>query len=369
MHLKKLSLVNFKNYPEAEIEFSRKINCFVGNNGVGKTNLLDSIHYLALCKSYFNAIDSQNISYNRDFFVIQGEFDNEGEDDNIYCGVQKGKHKQFKRNKKDYKKLSEHIGLIPLVMISPADSSLIMGGGEERRKFINGVVAQFDKSYLEKILRYNRVLQQRNKFLKTNFGVRNTDTSMLDVYDEQLAELGQFIYSKRKDFIENLVPVFSKFYNYISSEKEDVSLKYISQLENDALIDILTKNRDKDRIVQYTTSGIHRDDLEMLLTGHPLKKTGSQGQQKTFQLALKFGKFDFIQKISGKTPILLLDDVFDKFDSSRVEQLIRLVAEEKFGQIFVTDTDEVRINSILKRIGIDNKIFSITESQQIEYVQ
>ncbi len=200
MHLEKLSIVNFKNYPEAELEFSRRINCFVGNNGVGKTNLLDSIHYLALCKSYFNAIDSQNISYDRDFFVIQGEFDNEGEEEKIYCGVQKGKHKQFKRNKKDYKKLSGHIGLIPLVMISPADSSLIMSGGEERRKFINGVVAQYDRSYLEKILNYNRILQQRNKFLKTNFGIRNIDTSVLDVYDDQMAELGQFIYSKRKEY-------------------------------------------------------------------------------------------------------------------------------------------------------------------------
>lgn len=365
MHLNKLSLVNFKNYPETGIEFSRKINCFVGNNGVGKTNLLDSIHYLALCKSYFNAIDSQNIRHNADFSVIQGEFDIDGEPDIIYCGIQKGKRKQFKRNKKDYPKLSEHIGLIPLVMISPADSSLIMDGGEERRKFINGVVSQYDKLYLDKILSYNRILQQRNKFLKTNFGNRQVDTSVLDVYDEQLADLGQFVYSRRKEFIEDMVPVFARFYRYISNEKEEVSLRYISQLEKDDLIDILRKNRDKDRIVQYTTCGIHRDDLEMLLGTYPLKKTGSQGQQKTFQLALKFGKFDFIRKVSGKLPILLLDDVFDKFDAGRVEQIIRLVAEENFGQIFVTDTDEERMKNILARIGIDYKIFNISENQEI----
>lgn len=369
MLLKNLSLVNFKNYPEVDIDLSHKINCFVGNNGVGKTNLLDSIHYLALCKSYFNAIDSQNISHNQEFSIIKGEFDIDNETERIYCGIQRSKRKQFSRNKKEYQKLSDHIGFIPLVMISPADSSLIMDGGEERRKFINGVISQYDRLYLEKIMNYNRILLQRNKYLKTNFTVRNPDTSILDVYDEQLAELGQFIYNKRKDFVEELIPVFSRFYNYISSEKEDVSLKYISQIEGNDMLALLRKNKEKDRIVQYTSTGIHRDDLEMLLNGFSLKKTGSQGQQKTFQLALKLGKFEFIRNVSGKTPILLLDDVFDKFDASRVEQIIRLVGEENFGQIFITDTDETRMKRILARIGNDYVIYNIDETQKISRIE
>lgn len=368
MYLKNLSLVNFKNYLEAEIEFSPKINCFVGNNGVGKTNLLDSIHYLALCKSYFNAVDTQNISHNNEFCVIQGDFFINNEEENIYCGIQRNKRKQFKRNKKDYQKLSDHIGLIPLVMISPADSSLIMDGGEERRKFINGVIAQYDKVYLEKLLYYNRTLLQRNKFLKTHFTTRNPDTSMLDIYDEQLSDWGMSIYNKRTAFIDQLIPVFARFYNYISLEKETVSLQYISQLQEDAMLNLLQRNREKDRMVQYTTSGIHRDDLEMLLNSFSLKKTGSQGQQKTYQLALKLGKFDFIRNISGKVPILLLDDVFDKFDAVRVEQIIRLVSEQNFGQIFITDTDEERIRGILERIGIDHKMFRINDDQKISMI-
>ena len=365
MHLKKISLLNFKNYEEAELDFSEQINCFVGNNGVGKTNLLDSIHYLSLSKSYFNTVDSQNISHDKDFCVIQGEFERQEAVENIYCGIQRNKRKQFKRNKKDYQKLSEHIGLIPLVMISPADSSLIQEGGEERRKFINGVVSQYDRRYLEDIMNYNRILLQRNKYLKAIAGMSNPDLSIFDVYDEQLSVLGTKIYEKRKEFIASLIPVFSKFYKYISLGKEEVSLRYKSQLEGGAMVDLLKKNREKDRIVQYTSTGIHRDDLEMLLNSYPLKKTGSQGQQKTFQLALKFAKFDFIHRISGLFPILLLDDVFDKFDGARVEQIIRLVSEEKFGQIFITDTDEDRMRRILSEINIENKIFRIEENQKI----
>ena len=365
MYLKKLSLLNFKNYEEAELDFNDQINCFVGNNGVGKTNLLDSIHYLALSKSYFNSIDSQNINHNSEFCVIQGVFERQGTDENIYCGIQRNKRKQFKRNKKDYPKLSEHIGLIPLVMISPADSSLIQEGGEERRKFINGVISQYDRPYLEDIMNYNRILLQRNKYLKSIAGVSNPDLAMFDVYDQQLSDLGTNIYLKRKKFINSLIPVFGKFYNYISDSKEVVSLRYKSQLEVGNMLDLLKKNREKDRIIQYTSSGIHRDDLEMLLDSYPLKKTGSQGQQKTFQLALKFAKFDFIHRISGLFPILLLDDVFDKFDSSRVKQIIRLVSEGNFGQIFITDTDEERMKKILSELNIENKIFMIDEKQKI----
>lgn len=366
MHLKKLSLLNFKNYEEAELEFSERINCFIGPNGVGKTNLLDAIHYLALCKSYFNAIDSQNILHDKDFCIIQGVFELAGEEENIYCGIQKNKRKQFKRNKKDYPKLSDHIGLIPLVMISPSDSSLIMDGGEERRKFINGVISQFDRLYLENVLNYNRVLLQRNTYLKSAGESISHDTAMLEVYDDQLSRYGQDIFFQRQKFIKDMLPVFNRFYNYISGEKEIVSLEYKSQLEKMNLLELLKESLRKDKVLQYTTCGIHRDDLEMNLDGYPLKKVGSQGQQKTFQLALKLGKFEFIRQVSGKIPILLLDDVFDKFDNQRVEQIVRLVAENMFGQIFITDTDHERINAILDRTGIPGKIFSINERSEVK---
>ncbi|MCF8379991.1 MAG: DNA replication and repair protein RecF [Bacteroidales bacterium] len=365
MHLKKLSLLNFKNYEDIELNFNERINCFVGNNGVGKTNLLDSIHYLSLTKGYFNAIDSQNINHSKEFCVIQGEYERDGAQENIYCGIQQNKKKQFKRNKKDYPKLSDHIGLIPLVMVSPSDISLILDGGEERRKFINGVISQYDRLYLESIMNYNRILLQRNKFLKSVAGYSKPDPAMFEVYDSQLSLYGKVIYEKRKDFIERIVPVFNKFYKRISGEKENVSLKYKSQLAENEMSDLLEMNRAKDLIIQYTSAGIHRDELEMLLGDYPLKKTGSQGQQKTYQLALKFAKFDFIREKSKQFPILLLDDVFDKFDSERVEQIIKVVSEEKFGQIFITDTDEERMKKVLSRLNIENKIFRIEENQNI----
>ncbi len=366
MHLRNLSLVNFKNYTQAELEFSNRINCFIGNNGVGKTNLLDAIHYLALCKSYFNPVDTQNILHNEDFSVIQGEFERNGKNEAIYCGIQRNKRKQFRRNKKDYPRLSDHIGLFPLVMISPSDSSLILDGGEERRKFMNGVIAQYDKTYLENVISYNRILTQRNRYLKNLATGDGKDTGMLDVYNEQLAGFGQAIFERRKEFVSQLVPIFSRFYIYISGGVEETGLRYESQLTGKQLIDLLKDGTHKDQVLQYTTEGIHRDDLEMLLGSFPLRKVGSQGQQKTYQVALKLGKFEFIRQVSGITPVLLLDDIFDKFDAVRVEQIIRLVSENNFGQIFITDTAEARMKSILERTGIEHKMFSISTGQEIK---
>ncbi len=366
MYLKELSLVNFKNYREAKLAMNPRINCFVGENGCGKTNLLDSMHYLALCKSYFNPVDSQNILHECEFGIIQGEFQDNGKPEHIYCGIQRSKRKKFQRNKKDYGKLSEHIGLIPLVMISPSDFNLIQSGGEERRRFINGVISQFDRDYLESLLLYNRILNQRNKYLKTLASSRSSDLSMLDVYDEQLSNAGQEIYAKRKAFVSELIPVFSKYYRYISGEREEVSLSFQSQLDKGEMLGLLKACREKDRILQYSSLGIHRDDLEMLISGYSLKKSGSQGQQKTFQVALKLAKFEFIQNVSGISPILLLDDIFDKFDHQRVEQIIRLVFEENFGQIFITDTDENRMKSILQRVNGSYKLFGIMENQEIK---
>jgi DNA replication and repair protein RecF len=359
MYLQELSLINFKNYNQAEISFSPKINCFIGQNGVGKTNLLDAIYYLSMCKSYLNPIDSQNIKYDEDFFVIQGDYLLKDKHENIYCGLKKNKKKQFKRNKKEYQKLSDHIGLLPIVMISPLDLSLIVEGSDERRKFIDSVISQYDKEYLDNLLRYNRALVQRNKLLKDFYQTRTFDEDTIDIWDEQLIVLGEKIHAVRVKFVEELIPIFQEYYSSISGNKEQVQLVYDSQLYEGEYRQMIKDSIDKDRIVQHTTVGVHKDDLILSLENYPIKKAGSQGQQKTYLVSLKLAQFDFIKKICGIKPILLLDDVFDKFDRSRVRQIMKLVAENHFGQIFLTDTNQERLEEILKEIDIPNSIFSI----------
>lgn len=359
MYLDKLNLINFKNYAQEELVFSPRLNCFVGNNGSGKTNVLDSIHYLCLCKSYFNAIDSQNIRHDEDFMVIQGNFQVKDEPEEIYCGIKRNKRKIFRRNKKEYQKLSEHIGLIPLVMISPADSGLILDGSEERRKFINSVISQFDKSYLNTTIQYNHLILQRNKLLK-EFGRKHSyGEDTLEIYDEQIVPLGNKIYEKRVEFAERLVPIFQKYYNFISGGNEKVELIYQSQLEGNDFLELLRKNREKDKILQYTTIGIHKDDLILNLDGYHIKKVGSQGQQKTFLVALKLAQFDFIKEVNKINPILLLDDIFDKFDVDRVKQIIRLVSDHNYGQIFITHTNLDRMEAVLADIDIDYRLFLV----------
>ncbi|MCK5136961.1 MAG: DNA replication and repair protein RecF [Bacteroidales bacterium] len=366
MYLKSLSLVNFKNYEQVDILLTEKINCFVGENGVGKTNILDAVHYLALCKSNLNPVDTQNIMYDQEFCVLQGIFERLGKEENIYCGIRKQKKKQFKRNKKEYPKLSEHIGLIPLVMISPADSILINGGSEERRKFINGVIAQYSRVYLENLIQYNRALTQRNRLLKDFAASRNFNSEMLEIWDEQLIRYGDPIFKERKRFVDQFLPVFSDFYKHVSGNRETVSLTYQAQLENKGYREGLQESMEKDRIIQYTTFGIHKDDLGMALGDHSLKKSGSQGQQKTFLVALKLAEFEFIRKLMEIPPILLLDDIFDKFDAYRVHQIISLVAENHFGQIFITDTNESRLLGILKEIPVEHRVFNIGQGGKIQ---
>jgi DNA replication and repair protein RecF len=358
MHLSSLSVINFKNYDQADLELSQKMNCFVGENGVGKTNLLDAIHYLALCKSNLNPVDSQNIRYDTDFSVIQGIFDRKGKEETIYCSIRKNKKKQFKRNKKDYKRLAEHIGLIPLVMISPADYILIQGGSEERRRLMNSVIGQYDRNYLENVISYNRILAQRNKLLKEQNGVAGF-SEVLDVLDTQLLQYGIPVFESRKEFIERLMPVFQQFYQHVSGMKETVTLNYSSQLLKSDFQKLLAESRTKDIIVQYTTTGIHKDDISMELDQHSLKKIGSQGQQKTYLVALKLAEFEFMRETMDNTPILLLDDVFDKLDAFRVKQIIKLVADNTFGQIFITDTNETRMMDILKEIPAEHSVFHI----------
>ena len=359
MYLKKLALTNFKNYELNELEFSPKINCFVGNNGVGKTNILDAIHYLSLTKSFFNNIDSISIRHGEDYFIIQGTFVRDGEEDLIYCAFQKQKQKLLKRNGKEYQKLSDHVGRYPVVMISPADSALITEGSEDRRRFMNKIVSQYSAEYLDSVLSYNKALQQRNKLLKDIKLSGIFEEDVLSIWDAQLVKYGTYVYSQRQALVNELVPVFQEYYSLISSGKESVKLKYRSHLSDGSFIDALLNSITKDRFLEYTTIGIHKDDMLLEMNDFSVKSLGSQGQQKSYLVALKLAKFDYIKRKAGFSPILLLDDVFDKFDAERVEQIIRLVGNQRFGQIFITDTHQNRLQDILSSHKTDYKLFKI----------
>lgn len=361
MYLQRLSLVNFKNYEQVDLNFSGKINCFIGNNGVGKTNLLDALHYMSLCKSYFNSIDSQNIKYGSDFFVIQGKYLIAENEEEIYCGFKRVGGKVFKRNKKEYNRLADHVGLIPAVMVTPSDSSLITEGSEERRRLIDSIISQYNKPYLDDLIHYNRVLLQRNKMLKEFSESGNFDSDMLDVYSEQLAGYGTRVHEKRREFITLFKPVFQKYYQTIAGTSEDADLVYQSQVGEKSMYELLRTNIAKDRVLEYTSTGIHKDDLLLTLSGYPVKRVASQGQQKTYLVALKLAEFEFIKQISGIKPLLLLDDIFDKFDPNRVKQIIKLASDDHFGQIFITDTEINRIQSVLKEISFDHSIFIIDD--------
>ncbi len=359
MYLKKISLINFKNYPEAELEFSSHVNCLTGNNGEGKTNVLDAIHYLSFCKSFFNPIDSQNILHEAPFFLIQGVFDNNNEEEEVYCGLKRNQRKIFKRNKKEYARLAEHIGLYPLVMVSPADSELITEGSESRRKFIDSVIAQFDREYLENLISYNKVLSHRNALLKQIADSGRFDKDALEIWDMQLVDYGKRIHTKRSDFIKSFIPIFQKYYELISGGREKVGIEYNSHLNENEFSIVLANTLNRDRAMQYTTVGIHKDDLEFTIDTHSLKKYASQGQQKSFLIALKLAQFDFIKSIKKVTPILLLDDIYDKLDDLRVKQLMELVSSDNFGQLFITDTHPTRLSDLFKSAEVDYKVFKI----------
>ena len=349
MILKRISILNYKNLEEVELGFSSKLNCFVGQNGMGKTNLLDAVYYLSFCKSSGNPIDSQNIRHDQDFFVIQGFYEAEdGTPEEIYCGMKRRSKKHFKRNKKEYGRFSDHIGFLPLVMVSPADSELIAGGSEERRRFLDVVISQFDKEYLDALIRYNKALVQRNTLLKSELPV---DEELFLVWEEMMAQTGEIVFQKREAFISEFIPIFQSFYSYISQDKEEVSLTYESHARHTSLLEVLKQSRERDKIMGYSLRGIHKDDLNMLLGDFPIKKEGSQGQNKTYLVALKLAQFDFLKRTGRTVPVLLLDDVFDKLDASRVEQIVKLVAGDSFGQIFMTDTNREHLDRILHKVG------------------
>ncbi|MCM4168992.1 DNA replication and repair protein RecF [Arenibacter antarcticus] len=359
MFLKKLSLINYKNFASQDFDFDTKINCFVGDNGVGKTNVLDAIYHLSFGKSYFNPIATQNIKHEADFFVIEGEFQKEQREEKILCSLKRGMKKVIKRNAKVYDKFSDHIGFIPLVIISPADRDLIIEGSETRRKFMDGVISQSDKNYLQNLIKYNKVLAQRNSLLKY-FSVNHTfDKTTLGIYNEQLQQYGQEIFNKRLLFLESFIPIFKEQYLVISGGKEPVDLTYQSRLLEDNLVTLLEESLEKDRALQYTSTGTHKDDLMFVIDGHPIKKFGSQGQQKSFLIALKLAQFYFIKKQAGTTPLLLLDDIFDKLDENRVAHIIRLVDEDNFGQIFLSDTHADRTENAVKNTHQSYKIFKL----------
>jgi DNA replication and repair protein RecF len=368
MYLKNLSLVNFKNYDEAELQFSEGANAFSGNNGAGKTNLLDAIHYLSLCKSYFNPIDSQQIKQDRDLFMIQGAFDKNGSNEFIACGVKKNQKKQFKRNKKEYQRLADHIGLFPLVMISPNDISLILEGSEERRKFIDNVISQTDSKYLDELIVYNKNLLNRNALLKRIAETGKYDPALMEIFDEQLVHSGKKIFDSRKAFMESFIPIFNGHYQYLSDDAEQVKLVYDSPLQQGNFEELMKASVEKDRILQRTTVGIHKDELVFEVHGMPLKKFGSQGQQKSFLIALKLAKYSFLYQQKGFKPLLLLDDIFDKLDDNRITKLMKMVSHDDFGQLFITDTNSERIKSIFDKISVDLKLFNIA-NQVIKHEQ
>ena len=372
MRLTDLTIFNYKNIEEAELHFSPKLNCFIGNNGVGKTNVLDAIHFLSFCRSYTSSMDALCVRHGQEFMSLQGLYEHEdGTKEDIHVGLKVGQKKVVRRGKKAYRRISEHIGLIPLVMVSPADQILVNGGSEERRRFIDMVICQYDPAYTESLLRYNRALQQRNVMLKQE---EELDPEVFLVFEEQMAREGEYIYRKRSEYITALIPIFQQFYDNISRQHEKVELRYVSQLQRGPLLEQLTRDRFKDKAVGYTLHGIHKDDLEMLQGGYLVRREGSQGQSKSFLIALKLAQFDFLSRTGSQTtPLLLLDDIFDKLDAERVEQIVKLVSGElkvdgqresqRFGQIFITDTNRDHLDAILASTKSDNRIFYVEKGE------
>ncbi len=375
MNIERLQLSNFKNYEELDVTFSDKVNCFVGDNGVGKTNLLDALYYLSFCKSYFNPLDSQTIRSGADFFAIHGHYRIDEEQVQVSCTLKRGQPKKMKWGKKTYGSFSEHIGRLPLVIVTPSDQSLIIGGSELRRKFIDGIISQVDRDYLQQLLSYQKAVEQRNRLLKQFYENRFFDEEAIALWDEQLVRFGEPLIEARRRFLVEFMPRFEEYYSLIhpdATQDERPSIKYVEQTVSDdaaakedgllsPLAALLQQSRRRDAQMQYTTVGPHRDDLEFFIGQFPAKRFGSQGQQKTFLLALKLAQFEYIREHKGMNPILLLDDVFDKLDIHRVSQLVHLVSSDRFGQVFITDTQAGRVESIFDSDpDLSHKIFTVT---------
>ncbi len=365
MVLEQLSIVNYKNIAEAKLSLSPKMNCFVGHNGMGKTNVLDAIYFLSFCHSASTVQDSLVVRHEQEFFMLEGNYRQMPSSDNllsVYCGMKCGQKKHFRRNGKEYKRLSEHIGIIPIVLVSPADTMLVEGSSEERRRLMDQVIAQLDRPYIEALNRYNKALQQRNAMLRDE--TREPDPEVMDLWEEQMAREGEAVYQRRSHFVEQLAPLLQHFYHHMSGGRELVGLNYVSHCQRGPLLDVIRRDRSKDRAVGYSLHGIHRDDLEILLDGHPMRREGSQGQLKTFAISLKLAQYEFLKRSqTDNLPLLLLDDIFDKLDAQRVENIISLVASEQFGQIFITDTNRDHLDQILSHGHFDYKLFRVDDGQ------
>ena len=357
MKLDSISILNYKNIGEANLAFSPKVNCLIGNNGMGKTNILDAVYYLSFCKSYMNQTDSSVINHSADVMMIQGKYTRRDAEEDISMAMQRGRRKVARRNGKEYKRLSQHIGLLPLVMVSPMDGDLIRGAGEERRRLMDMIISQGNAEYLDALIRYNNAVEQRNSMIKHEF----RDALLYETVEQQMCESAAVIHAARAAWIEQFSPIFMEYYNAIAGDGEVVNLSYKSHLNEASMAEHLERTRERDYIIGYTTRGVHRDDIELLLGEHSMRKTGSQGQCKTYTIALRFAQFEFLKKHTGITPILLLDDIFDKLDAKRVERIIEVVSQDRFGQIFITDTNRTHLDEIINRQSGDFAMFMVAD--------
>ncbi len=363
MHIENLSLIGFKNYDELSLTFSPNINCIVGPNGSGKTNILDAIYYLSMTKGAHNSIDSQNIKFGQPFFSIQGKFDLNDETNDVVCYFQEGTKKSFKVNKKDYEKLSQHIGRFPSVLIAPNDSDIIRDGSEIRRRFFDSILCQLDSEYLSNLLKYNYNLRQRNSLLKQFNRSQKIDYDLLEKYNQYLIQYGQAIYVSRSEFTNRYLDYFKEQYAVISSEKEKVDITYASNFAEDNFDSHLKEAIPKDIKLERTTLGIHKDEYNFLIEEKPLKKYGSQGQQKSFSIALKLAQFHYLFQGLERKPLLLLDDIFDKLDAMRIKKLLKLVVDDTFGQVFITDALEDRTRNFMKEFGLEANFIVVADGE------
>ena len=359
MILETLSIINFKNIAEEQLSLSSDVNCFVGDNGAGKTNILDAVHYLALAKSMHTLTDLQSVRHGEDSFIVDGRFRrDDGRVEQVVCGYTRRGGKTLKRNGKEYDKLSDHVGGFPIVVVSPSDTALISDSAEERRRYINRFISQLDRGYLAQLIRYNTTLQERNKLLKTN-----PSEDMLLIYDAMLAASADLLFKRREEIIAQMRPIVEEYYALLSDQRETIDLEYRSDLQSASLSDLLLQARQKDFVNEFTSVGVHRDDVVFSIGGYPLRKFGSQGQQKSFLIALKLAEYRLMAEHCGDRPILLLDDLFDKLDMRRVAQLLRLVGGDSFGQIMITDCNKHRLQRTLSEAGVEYKLFHISEGK------
>lgn len=353
MHLEEIHLLNMKNHADLHVSFLPGINCVVGNNATGKTSLLEAVHYLCLTKSFANQADLQNIRHDDPFMMIEGKFDRQNSEEHLQLSLKRGQKKSLRRNKKEYEKLADHIGLFPCVVISPLDYILVTGGSDERRKFLDSLISQFDRNYLDTLIAYRRVIDQRNALLKKFWEDRRYDEDTLGIYNDQMLEFGKPVIRKRQQFLDEFIPVFGRIYSKIVMSSEQVDIVYESGISaHGSLEEAIRQSAERDRHALYTTEGPHREDLNFVLDGKPIKKFGSQGQQKSFLVALKLAEHHYLQQKMQMSPVLLLDDISDKLDVNRVKQLLQMVSAENFGQVIITDTGKQKISEILDKTGI-----------------